>query len=297
MTDTTIIRPEKLEHLVPQERNARTHSRKQLKQIAESIKKFGFTNPVLADGQNGIIAGHGRLEAAKLLGLMRIPVLRLEHMTEAEKRAYVIADNRLAELAGWDNELLALELGAIHELDKEFELALTGFDTAEVEALLNSLDAEPAPEQPAQIDESAPVISRVGDKWILGDHAIICGDATDPAVYSKLLGTEKAQMVFTDPPYNVPVGGHICGLGKVQHEEFVMASEEMSQEEFTAFLTSVTANLARFSSDGSIHYVCMDWRHMQELLTAGAASYTELKNLVFVFKHGTGQVGQSQRAA
>lgn len=123
MTDTTIIRPEKLEHLVPQERNARTHSRKQLEQIAESIKKFGFTNPVLADGQNRIIAGHGRLEAAKLLGLMRIPVLRLEHMTEAQKRAYVIADNHLAELAGWDNELLALELGAIHELDEEFELA------------------------------------------------------------------------------------------------------------------------------------------------------------------------------
>ena len=164
---------------------------------------------------------------------------------------------------------------------------LTGFDAAEVEALLNSLDAEPAPEQPAEIDESELVISRVEDKWILGDHVLICGDAIDPAVYSKLLGTEKAQTMFTDPPYNVPVGGHNCDLGKVQHDEFVMASGEMSQEEFTSFLTDVTANLTAFSCDGSMHYVCMDWRHMQELLTAGAASYTELKNLVFVFKHGT----------
>jgi len=313
MNDISIIAPDRLEHialvdLVPHDRNPRTHSKKQLKQIADSIRRFGFTNPVLIDAANSVIAGHGRIEAARLLGMSEVPVLRLEHMSEAEKRAYVIADNRLAELAGWDNDLLALEFGAIAELDNAFELALTGFDTAEIEALLNGLDETPPTEEPVEVDLSAPVVTHAGNIWLLGDHAIACGDATDPEIYARLLGDEKAQMVFTDPPYNVPVNGHICGLGKVKHDEFVMAAGEMSEAEFTRFLTCVTGNLAAYSSDGSIHYVCMDWRHMTELLAAGRASYTELKNLVvwnkdnggmgafyrskhelvFVFKNGTG---------
>lgn len=313
MSELQIIGPERLESiaiadLVPHDRNPRTHSKKQLKQIADSIKRFGFTNPVLVDAKNSVVAGHGRIDAAKLLGMTRVPVLRLEHMTESEKRAYVIADNRLAELAGWDSNLLALEFEAIADLDQEFELALTGFDPAEVEALLNTLESTPPAEETVEIDETLPIVSSVGDTWILGDHSITCGDATDPEVYRRLLGEEKAQMVFTDPPYNVPVNGHICGLGKVQHDEFVMASGEMSEKEFTDFLAKVSANLAGFSCDGSIHYVCMDWRHMCELLEAGRASYAELKNLVvwnkdnggmgafyrskhelvFVFKNGTG---------
>jgi len=304
--------PERLEKIAiadlkPHDRNPRTHSKRQVEQIADSIRRFGFTNPVLVDASNQVVAGHGRIEAAKKLGMSSVPVLRLEHMTEAEKRAYVIADNRLAELAGWDNNLLALELAAIAELDSEFELPLTGFDQAEIEALLNGLDGEAEGEGEVVIDASAPIVTRVGDMWQLGRHAIICGDATDPAVFNKLLGDQKAQMVFTDPPYNVPVNGHICGLGKIQHDEFVMASGEMSEAEFTDFLTRVTANLAGASADGSIHYVCMDWRHMGELLSAGRVSYSELKNvvvwnkdnggmgafyrskheLVFVFKNGT----------
>jgi DNA modification methylase len=300
MSELLIIGPERLEYialtdLVPHDRNARTHSKKQLKQIADSITRFGFTNPVLVDGNNLVVAGHGRIEAARLLGMAHVPVLRFEHMTETEKRAYVIADNRLAELAGWDNNLLASELEAIAELDANFELALTGFDPAEIEALLNSLEADPATEAPVEIDESEPVITRVGDTWVLGDHVITCGDATDPEVYRRLLGDEKAQMIFTDPPYNVPVNGHICGLGKVQHEEFVMASGEMSEEEFTRFLTDVTANMAAFSCDGSIHYICMDWRHMGELLAAGGSSYTELKNLV-VWNKDNGGMGAFYRS-
>lgn len=301
MKNITIVEPERLKSMAvadlrPHERNPRTHSKKQVEQIAASIKRFGFTNPVLVDRDGQVIAGHGRIEAAKLLGMATVPVLRLEHMTEAEKRAYVIADNRLAELAGWDNDLLALELAAVSELDSDFDLALTGFDVAEIEALLNGLESgEQQEEEPVQIDEQAPVVSRVGDMWQLGDHALICGDATDPEVYRRLLDQGKAQMVFTDPPYNVPVNGHICGLGKVQHDEFVMASGEMTEEQFTTFLRTVTSNLAAFSDDGSIHYVCMDWRHMGELLAAGRSAYAEFKNLV-VWNKDNGGMGAFYRS-
>ncbi len=295
-----IVGPERLEQialadLVPHDRNARTHSKKQLKQIADSIERFGFTNPVLVDGKNSVVAGHGRIEAAKMLGMTDVPVLRLEHMTEAEKRAYVIADNRLAELAGWDNQLLALELSAIAGLDAEFELALTGFDPAEIESLLNNLDEAQTAEEEVVIDTAAPVVTQLGDMWLLGKHAIICGDALDADVFSRLLGNEKTQMVFTDPPYNVPVNGYICGLGKVQHEEFVMASGEMSEAEFTDFLARVATNLATFSVDGSIHYVCMDWRHIGELLAAGRSAYSELKNLV-VWNKDNGGMGAFYRS-
>ena len=300
MSDLPIVCPEKLETipltaLKPHDRNPRTHTKKQIRQLADSIKRFGFTNPVLVDGENRIIAGHGRVEAARLIGMTTVPVLRLEHMTEADRRAYVVADNRLAELAGWDNELLALELGAMLELDPELDLALTGFDTAEIEALLNSLDQEATGDAPVEIDLKATLVSEVGSLWQLGDHRLICGDATDPEVYRRLLDGEKAQMVFTDPPYNVPVNGHICGLGKVKHDEFVMASGEMSEAEFTAFLTTVSRNLASFSDDGSIHFVCMDWRHLGELLAAGHAAYSELKNLI-VWNKDNGGMGAFYRS-
>lgn len=301
MPDPTIVAPEKLEQvpvssLKPHERNPRTHSKKQIQQIAESITRFGFTNPVLVDASNSIIAGHGRIEAARSLGLQTVPALRLEHLTEAERRAYVIADNRLAELAGWDDALLAQEIEAVLGLDSQFDLALTGFYPAEIEKLLNSLD-DPGKsgDEAVEVDEAVPVVSGRNDLWVLGQHRIICGDATDPAVYAQLLDGEKAQMVFTDPPYNVPVNGHICGLGKVKHDEFVMASGEMSEAEFVAFLTKVTDNLAKFSVDGSIHFVCMDWRHMRDLLTAGAVSYGELKNLI-VWNKDNGGMGAFYRS-
>jgi hypothetical protein len=276
--------------LKPHERNARTHSKKQIRQIAESIKRFGFTNPVLVDEQNRIIAGHGRVEAARLIGMDVVPAIRLEGMSEADRRAYIVADNRLAELAGWDNEMLGLELGHILELEPDFDLSVIGFDPAEVEALFNSLDGSDPADVPVEIDEKAPVVSSVGDLWQLGRHRLICGNSTEPEVFERLMAGEKAQMVFTDSPYNVPVDGHICGLGKVKHEEFVMASGEMSEAEFTTFLTSVMKLLARHSQDGSIHYHCMDWRHMMEIMTAGKAAYEELKNLI-VWNKDNGGMG------
>jgi hypothetical protein len=209
--------------LKPHARNARTHSRKQIKQIAESIKAFGFTNPVLLDGDHGIIAGHGRVEAAKLLGIPEVPTIRLDAMSEAQKRAYVIADNKLAENAGWDRELLALELQYIANLDVEFDLTVTGLEVAEIDVLINaSRSADPKADLVPEVEEG-PAVSRDGDLWQLGSHRLACGDARDPLSCGRLMGGKRAQMVFTDPPYNVAIDGHVCGLGRVKHDNFVMA--------------------------------------------------------------------------
>ena len=281
--------------LRPHSNNPRTHSPKQLKQIEASIRRFGFLNPVLVDGDNRIIAGHGRVAAAKALGLDRVPVVSIVGMSEADRRAYVIADNRLAELAGWDNELLRLELGGILELEPDFDLDLTGFIGGELEALLAAADQADTDEVDAPEVDRARIVSGIGDLWHLGRHRLICGDARDAAVFKRLLGGERAQMVITDPPYNVPVNGHVCGLGKVKHAEFAMASGEMSEAEFEGFLKEVLGNLARYSADGSIHFVCMDWRHMRELLAAGHEVYDELKNLI-VWNKDNGGMGAFYRS-
>jgi DNA modification methylase len=297
--------------LKPYSRNPRTHSPKQIEQIGRSIREFGFTNPVLVDADGGVIAGHGRIEAAKLLGIGEVPTIRLDHMTEAQKRAYVVADNRLAENAGWDRELLALELQYLSELDLDFDATITGFDTPEIDVLIQGIDldgtSDRADEVP-QIDESVPPVTRVGDLWELGDHRLLCGDATNAESFDSLLEWDKAQMVFIDPPYNVRIDGNVCGLGAIKHREFQMASGEMSEIEFIEFLKTTLGHLATFSIDGSIHFVCMDWRHGFELTSAGRGVYSELKNLcvwnknnggmgslyrskhelVFVFKNGAG---------
>jgi DNA modification methylase len=295
--------------LRPFSTNARTHSPKQISQIVASIEAFGFTNPVIIDDQDRILAGHGRVGAARHLGLKAVPTVRLSHLTEAQKRAYVLADNRLAELAGWDKEILKLELQ--HLVDIDFDVELTGFSTAEIDLLIDgaagNADSDPADQVP-DIDPNTPTVTRVGDLWELGKHRLLCADATDPSSYAQLLGTAQAEMVFTDPPYNVPIEGHVGGHGAIRHKDFVMASGEMSRSEFTSFLTTVFEALVDHTSDGSIHFVCMDWRHCQEILTAGQRAYTELKNLcvwnkdnagmgafyrskhelVFVFKNGRG---------
>ena len=280
--------------LVPHDRNARTHSKSQIDLIARSITKYGFVSPVLIDAKDRIIAGHGRVEAARKLGMTSVPVALVEGLNEAELKAYVIADNRTAELAGWDKSLLSLELAAIAELENDFDLSLTGFDGAELEALLNALDGDGSGTD-AVPEVGKVAVSRLGDVWQMGPHRLICGDARDPAVYQALLGDERAQMVFTDPPYNVPITGHVCGLGEVKHREFAMAAGEMSKAEFTGFLTSVLGQLAAFSADGSIHYVCMDWRHIEEILQAGSAAYTELKNLI-IWNKSNGGMGAFYRS-
>ena len=291
-----------IEHLAPGvlrpwAKNARTHSKKQLRQIAESIKTFGFTNPVLIDQSNTILAGHGRVEAAKSLDMATVPCLRIEHMTEAEKRAYVIADNKLALNAGWDEELLAQELqGLLATENIGFDIGVIGFEVAEIDSLVEGL----APEEPGnpEDDVTPEMASRrvyPGDIWQLGTHRLICGDALDPQVLDDVMDGEVARMAFADPPYNVKIDGHVGGSGKVKHREFAMASGEMTESQFTDFLTKAFGNLADHSLDGVIHFLCMDWRHMREMLTAGHAVYTELKNLI-VWAKDNGGMGSFYRS-
>jgi len=270
-------------------RNPRTHTPKQIKQIAASIKEFGFISPVLIDGSDEIIAGHGRVEAAKLVGMSDVPTVRVDHLTPAQIRAYVIADNKLAENAGWDRELLTLELQEL-SVDLNFDVTITGFETAEVDLLIGELGEETPDEadQVPEIDRSVPAVSRAGDRWQIGNHVLLCGDALDENNYVNLLDSQKAQLVFTDPPYNVAIDGHVSGHGRVKHREFAMASGEMSTQEFTKFLETALGCLAEFSSNGSIHFICMDWRHLRELLDAAEKPYGELKNLCVWAKTNAG---------
>jgi len=299
-----------LDRLAPYKGNARTHSKKQIEQIAASIRRFGFVNPILIDDRGGIIAGHGRVAAAKLLGLAAVPTLQISHLSETEKRAYILADNKLAENAGWDREMLAIELQGLIDLD--FEVDLTGFEVPEIDVILQDADAAKAeangPEDKIPETRRDACVSRRGDIWILGKHRMICGSALEEDDYVRLLGKEIAEFVFTDPPYNVRIDGNVCGKGAIRHHEFAMASGEMSKEAFTEFLTTAFRHLVAHSSDGSIHEICIDWRHIQEMMAAGNRAYSELKNLcvwakknagmgtfyrsrhelVFVWKAGTG---------
>ena len=285
--------------------NARVHGERQIIQIARSIERFGFNNPILIDERNVVIAGHGRLEAAKRLGLSQVPVVRLNHLSEKEKKAYILADNRLAEKATWDQDQLTLELKDL-SVDADFDLSLTGFETPETDLILYGQG--PA-DKSEVLDASVCVPRRVqrGDVWRLGKHKLLCGDALDPASLSLLLGEEKADIVLTDPPYNVKIAGHVCGNGRVKHPEFAMASGEMNESEFQHFLVRIFHNLCAFSKDGSLHFAFIDWRHVHIMLEAGGQEYQELKNIciwvkdaggmgslyrsrhemVCVFKHGT----------
>src|SRR5215831_6545032 len=203
--------------LRPNPRNPRIHSQRQIEQIADSIRAFGFTNPVLIDDRDTIIAGHGRVAAAKLLGEASVPTIRLSAMTEAEKRAYVMADNKLALNAGWDQELLALELQYLSELELDFGIGVIGFETAEIDSIMAGLEANGDADQVPDIDPATPPVTRAGDLWRIGNHRLLCADAADPGSFQRLMAGEKAQMVFTDPPYNVPIEGHGCWHGEVQH--------------------------------------------------------------------------------
>lgn len=292
-------------------KNPRVHSEKQILQIARSITAFGFNVPVLVDADLQVIAGHGRMRASQLLGMTHVPAIRLEHLSEHQKRAFMIADNRLTENSTWDGRLLGEQLKILAEAELTFSLEDTGFEMAEIDLTIDNLapvtggEADPADAQP----EPSPIqVSRLGDLWMLGKHRVLCGDALSKDSYTQLMGDQRASIIFADPPYNVPISGHVSGNGKVIHREFVMASGEMNEAQFIKFLTCVFTLLAQNSQKGSIHYVCMDWRHMRELLAAGNAAYSELKNLcvwakdnagmgsfyrsqhelIFVFEHGPG---------
>lgn len=295
-----------LDTLTEYPNNPRHHDTKQLIKIQNSIEKFGFINPILVDEHNEIIAGHARLAAARLAHLPQVPVIRLEHLSTAQKKAYRIADNKLAELGTWSIENLQLEFQELEKLDLDFSLGITGFDMGDIDLILEGKEAKADPKAnniPFIPDNE--VVTREGDIWILGEHRIICGNSLQKETLSPLMEDKKADMVFTDPPYNVKINGHVCGAGNVQHKEFKFASGEMTAEEFTQFLKTSFELLCMFSKDGSLHYICMDWRHIKEIMTA-AEVYDQFKNLcvwrkdnagmgsfyrsqhelIFMFKHG-----------
>lgn len=294
---TLVIKYKDPRKLKPRLKNPRTHTPRQIKQIAVSISEFGFINPVLIDATDGIVAGHARATAAISLGMTDIPTVRVDHLSPTQIRAYVIADNRLAEKAGWDPTLLALELQEL-SVQPNFDVTLTGFEMAEIDLIVSEAnDREPdEADVIPKIDRSLPAVSQHSDCWQIGDHYLLCGDALKPESYERLLGGKRAQMVFTDPPYNVRIAGNVSGLGKAQHREFAMASGEMSQREFTNFLRRALTNLAEFSVDGSIHFICMDWRHIRELTEAAEDAYTELKNICVWSKTNAG-MGSLYRSA
>jgi DNA modification methylase len=289
--------------------NARTHSKRQIRQIADSLKAFGFNNPVLIDSQSNIVAGHGRVEAAKLLGLALVPTIRLENLSADQIRAYVVADNRLAENAGWDKSILAIELQHLLTVESDFEVTVTGFEIPEIDLILQEANSKPDSDDVFDINETDPAVTQSGDLWLLGKHRILCENALRQEAYVTLMGSRRAAVVFVDPPYNVPIDGHASGNGAVRHREFQMASGEMSEAEFVAFLTTSLRLLVRYSAGSSVHYVCMDWRHMAELLAAGEQIYDAFLNLcvwtknngsmgsfyrsqhelIFVFRNGKGQ--------
>jgi DNA modification methylase len=280
----------KVRDLRPSPSNARTHSDAQVRQIADSIKRFGFTNPALIGDGNEIIAGHGRIEGAKVAGIDEVPVVRLSHLTATERRAYMLADNKLALNAGWDEEILASELHALISLD--FDVPVLGFSAPEIDAILDEAaerDVEAGDEEEDRIPPlPAEPVTLSGDVWQLGRHRLICGDARDPKAYSGLLGDEAVDLLFTDPPYNVQIEGHVCGSGRIHHREFAMGAGEMSRDQFTHFLVDTLGPAARACRDGAIAFVCMDWRHMGELLAAGEKVFSELKNVCVWNKKNAG---------
>jgi DNA modification methylase len=274
--------------------NSRTHSKHQIRQIADSIKAFGFTNPVLLDKKGVVIAGHGRLEAAKLLGILQVPTIRLDNLSPDQIRAYVITDNRLAEKAGWDKSILAIELQHLLTVDGDFDVTITGFEIPEIDLLLSGTD-KPDPDDSFEVSDILEPTSQPGSLWQLGRHRVLCASAIEAGSYSKLMGTRRADVVFVDPPYNVVIDGHASGNGAVRHREFQMASGEMSEFEFASFLTASLKLLARYSASGSVHFVCMDWRHIGELVGAGRQVYESLLN-VCIWAKNTGGMGSLYRS-
>jgi DNA modification methylase len=275
--------------------NPRKHSTQQIRQIARSIDRFGFNIPIVVDRNNTVIAGHGRLQAARSLGQDQVPIVRLEHLNSAQANALMVADNRLTDLSSFDGHLLGQLL---LDLSVNIDLADVGYSPAECDLIIEgvqSSDADTAAEAVPAMN-NAPPVSKRGDQWTLGNHTIRCGNALRGSDYVSLMGAAKAAIVFADAPYNVPVDGHARGLGRLKHREFPMASGEMSRDKFLSFLRRACSLLSQYSEAGSLHFICMDWRHTGDLISIGTDIYSELKNICVWTKSRAG-MGSLYRSA
>ena len=256
------------------------------------IKEFGFRIPIVAKSDGSVVDGHLRLKAAKKLGLKEVPIVIADDLSDAQIKAFRLIANQSANWAEWDEELLKLEFEELKDLN--FDLNLTGFDLGEVDRLLSEDKEIREDDFKEEVSQNEPIISQTGDLWLLGEHRLLCGNSIIKSDIERLMDGRVADMVFTDPPYNVKVSS-ISGLGATHHSEFPMASGEMSDKEFIEFLTNVFKNLVSSSKDGSIHYVCMDWKHIYEIVTAGRNVYQELKQLC-VWNKGIGGMGTFYRS-
>jgi hypothetical protein len=280
-----------IDRLKPNPRNAKKHPERQIALLVENYEQFGVTQPIVVDENDTIICGHARFEAARRAKLPHLPVVRLSGLSKAQKRALAIADNKLGELGEWDLDILSQELSFLFDPNTElsFDPRAIGFETVEVDQILQGQDeperADPDDDVPP-LNPAEPVVTMAGDVWICGQHRVVCGDATNKEHYAALMGTELAQIMFTDPPYNVPNAGHVTGREGVR--EFAMAHGEMSAEQFVAFLAMVSTNIRDRMVDGAVGYFCMDWRHLSELWAATEPVFGKPKNLICWVKPNAG---------
>ncbi len=288
-----------IDSIILRDKSLRKHSKKQLQKLKNAINKVGYVNPVLLDEKHNIIAGKLRLLAAKELGFTQIPAIILENLTPEEADAIRILDNRIAEDGEWNYENLKDELEKLLKFDISFEDL--GFDTVDYDKIFLADDTDgnkghnSDKEDESWFDANIPLKVKFGDLWRLGDHFVYCGDSLLVRSFEILMQGELAQIVITDPPYNCKINGHVCGLGKTQHEEFTMASGEMTDLEFAEFISKFMQNLVKFSIDGSLHYLFMDYAGLNTLLTQGKKYYTELKNIA-VWNKGVGGMGAMYRS-
>jgi DNA modification methylase len=282
--------------LILDARNPRQHSERQINQLADSIREFGFVVPAATDGEGRVVIGHGRVLAAKKLKMARIPVIEIKHLSKAQLKALRIADNKLGQNSHWDERLLAESLLELKQLDGDFDLSITGFSLPEIDLAIQKLSAPVVEDIDGEDSRTGVPVCELGDVWNLGTHRVLCGDATSQNAFEHLMGEGRADVVFIDPPYNVRIDGHVSGNGKVRHREFAQGSGELSRDEFVRFLVSNCSLLKNYSRDGAIHFVSMDWKHLDELLTAGREVYAELKNIVVWVKStaGMGSLYRSQ---
>lgn len=284
-----------LSDLVPDPLNPRRHTKKHVDQLAVSIETFGFNVP-LGIGEGGkILCGHGRYQALKRLGRKTVPIIRLDHLSPAKARAYVIADNQLSDLSDFDPDLINQAFRELSAQVLDFSLEATGFEMGAIDISIGSLAGDGPDDDEPPPAPSAAAISKAGDVWILDSHRLVVGDSTLHSTYETLLRQEKVHAAFSDPPYNAKVSD-ISGFGGRKHREFAVASGEMDPDAFTSFLTTIFRLMAKWSLPGAVHFNCIDHKHMREMLNAGAVAYADQLNIC-IWDKGVGGMGSLYRSA